>query len=101
MKDPKTIPSMKELREQIDWLDRQIVEHLAYRLTLIDRAIDLKPEEDMPARIEERVEDVVAKVKAHAAQCNGDVELFEQLYRIMIEASIQREERVLGTGDFE
>ncbi len=99
MLDPKTVASMRELRVEIDRLDREIVEQLTYRLSLIDRAIDLKPAEGLPARIEERVEDVVAKVKAHAAQTGGDVELFEQLYRIMIEASILREERVLGTGD--
>ncbi len=99
LKPADQIESMAELRVAIDALDRDLVALLARRVTLIDRAIALKPVENMPARIEARVEDVVAKVRAEAERIGYDAGFAEQLWRQIIDWSIAREERVLGTGD--
>ncbi|OCX65894.1 chorismate mutase [Thioclava sp. SK-1] len=99
MTDPNDIHSMTDLRSQIDRLDRQIVDLLAFRMRHIDRAAQLKPAEGLPARINARVEDVVAKVLAHAQKAGADIALTERMYRDMIETSILREEVVLGKGD--
>lgn len=96
MKAPKDCHSMQELRSAIDALDAQIVAALAQRVTYIDRAIALKPAEGLPARIDDRVEDVVAKVRGHAVAQGLDAELVEAMWRRMIEWSIVREEKVLG-----
>ena len=87
---------MQELRGAIDALDAQIVAALARRATYIDRAIALKPAEGMPARVDDRVEDVVAKVRSHAIAGGLDPDLVEAMWRRMIEWSIDREEKVLG-----
>lgn len=96
MKAPNDCHSMQELRGAIDALDAQIVQALARRATYIDRAIALKPAEGMPARVDDRVEDVVAKVRGHAAASGLDPDLVEAMWRRMIEWSIDREEKVLG-----
>jgi len=87
---------MAELRVVIDALDAQIVGLLAARAACIDRAAELKPAERLPARIDARVEQVVANVRREAAGQGVDPDLVETLWRAVIEWSIAREERVLG-----
>ena len=96
MKAPADCQSMQELRVQIDALDAEIVAKLAARAGYIDRAAVLKQGENLPARITDRVEDVVAKVRARAMAEALDPALVEDLWRRLIEWSIAREEKVLG-----
>ena len=96
--DPSQLKTMIDLRAEIDETDRSLVRLLAHRAALIDRAIELKPGEGMPARIETRVEDVVGKVRATAWAEGLDPDLIEALWRRLIDWSIAREEKVLGTG---
>ena len=50
----------------------------------------------MPARIESRVEEVVRNVRAHAAGAGLDPVLVEEMWRLLIDWSIAREEKELG-----
>ncbi len=93
------IATMAELRLEIDRLDAALVDLLAERTAMIDRAIELKPGEGLPARIEARIEDVVTKVRARAIAAGLPPELAETLWREMMEFFIAREEDVLGKGD--
>ncbi|MCC3861110.1 chorismate mutase [Pseudemcibacter aquimaris] len=82
--------TMADLREEIDLLDRTIVEMFAIRQTYMDQAANIKQSRDT-VRDNDRVEDVVAKVKAHAEKNGANPELTEELYRTMIEWSINYE----------
>ncbi len=93
---PQDCHSMPELRVQIDKLDRQLIELLVTRAGYIDRASQLKPAEGLPARIPDRVEEVVQRVRASSDELGMDPDLAEKLWRILIDWSIAREERVLG-----
>ncbi|SLN77018.1 chorismate mutase [Ruegeria meonggei] len=93
---PQDCLSMQELRVQIDRLDRQLIAMLVTRAGYIDRAAQLKPAEGLPARIPDRVEEVVQRVRAGSDELGMDPDLAEQLWRILIDWSIAREERVLG-----
>ncbi|MCA0927757.1 chorismate mutase [Ruegeria profundi] len=93
---PQDCNSMRELRPQIDKLDRQLIELLVTRASYIDRASELKPGEGLPARIPDRVEDVVQRVRQSSDELGMDPDLAEKLWRILIDWSIAREERVLG-----
>lgn len=93
---PQDCHSMQDLRVQIDKLDQHLIQMLATRSGYIDRATALKPGEGLPARIPSRVEDVVQKVRANSREAGMDPDLAEQLWRILIDWSIAREERVLG-----
>lgn len=90
------IGTMAELRQEIDQLDRDLVGLLARRAALIDRAVELKQRERLPARIGARVEAVVANVRATAAEAALDPDLAERLWRDLIDWSIAREEARLG-----
>ena len=96
MKAPQDCHDMTELRAAIDALDVSIVAGLKARAAYIDRAVQLKRENGLPARIDDRVEDVVAKVREASRHQALDPDLVESLWRRLIEWSIAREERVLG-----
>ncbi|PQV56356.1 isochorismate pyruvate lyase [Defluviimonas denitrificans] len=88
---------MAELRAEIDRIDAGLVDLIAERITYIDRAAELKPALGLPARIDDRVEEVVAKVRASAVARGVDPDLAEALWRRLIDWSIAREEVVLGS----
>ncbi len=91
-KDPQTCADMPQLRDAIDVLDRELVALLVARAGYIDRAIELKRENGWPARLPDRVEDVVTKVKASANDQGLDPVIVERLWRQLIDWSIEREE---------
>ncbi len=90
--------TMAELRAEIDRIDQGLVGLLTERMGYIDRAAELKPGIGMPARVDARVEEVVARVRAASAEQGFDADLAEALWRRLIEWSIAREERILGTS---
>ncbi|MBY8975542.1 chorismate mutase [Rhodobacteraceae bacterium NNCM2] len=89
---------MAALRLAIDKLDRDLVGRLAERQGLIERAAELKSANGLPARIPERVEQVVAQVRANAAGKGLDPDLVEGIWRSLIEHAIGVEEQTLGPG---
>ena len=93
---PSDCTSMAELRKVIDALDAELVALLRRRADCIDRAIELKPAEGLPARIDDRVAEVLGHVRRRAGEVGLDPALAESLWRTLIEWSIAREERVLG-----
>jgi len=97
MPDPNTCTNMAQLRVQIDQIDRELVALLALRAAHIDRAIELKPGEGLPARIADRVNDVLDKVASEASKQGLDPALARALWSELIDWSITREERVLGS----
>ncbi|MFC0198817.1 chorismate mutase [Paracoccus rhizosphaerae] len=86
---------MPTLREQIDALDARLMALMAERHALIDRAAQIKSGNGMPARIDERVEEVVANVRRHAGQLGLDPDLYDRIWRQLIDAAIDQEERQL------
>ena len=89
------IPDMPALRLEIDALDAELMALLARRHALIDRAARIKSGNGWPARIPERVEQVVSNVRAHAIRHGLDPDLYDRLWRELIEAAIEQEERHL------
>ncbi|TJZ90744.1 chorismate mutase [Paracoccus gahaiensis] len=89
------IPDMATLRVEIDALDARLMALMAERHALIDRAAQIKSGNGMPARIDARVEEVVANVRAHAQGHGLDPDLYDRIWRLLIEAAIAQEERQL------
>lgn len=94
---PEACKSMAELRVQIDAIDIELITLLANRSGYIDRAVDLKKIEGLPARTTDRVAEVLNKVSATATQNGLDPDLARTLWGELIEWSIQREIRELGS----
>jgi isochorismate pyruvate lyase len=87
---------LRELRAAIDALDVEIVRLLAKRLAVVDRVIAVKRTHGVPARIPERVEEVVAKVRRAAAAAAVPSDLAETIWRAMMEWVIAHEKERLG-----
>ena len=88
--------TMAEVRAEIDRLDVELVALFAERTSYIDRASQIKSVLGLPARIDSRVEEVVANVRRHAVGHGLPPDKIEKLWRRLIEWSIEREETVLG-----
>lgn len=89
---------MADVRVEIDRLDRSLVALLVERTGYVDRAAEIKSGIGLAARLEDRVEQVVANVRHHAAGQGLDPDLAESLWRRLIDWSIAREETKLGKG---
>ncbi len=83
-------PDLSRIRTEIDGLDRQIVGLIAQRQRLVESAGRLKADRDA-VRAPDRVEAVVAKVRAIAVDAAADPAVVEQTYRAMIGAFIALE----------
>ncbi|WP_417448887.1 chorismate mutase [Kordiimonas sp.] len=81
---------MPEVRAEIDRVDRLLVPLLLERLEYIKQAGHIKPERDA-VRDEWRIEDVVRKARAVAADQAGDTKYIEDIYRHLIDWSIAHE----------
>ena len=92
LKAPKDIHSMSDLRVQIDQIDRELIAALALRQTYIDRAAEIKPAAGLPARIDERVQEVLNNVGNTAKEAGFDADLAQKMWTLMIDAMIDREE---------
>lgn len=92
------ISDMATLRAHIDALDEQLVALLAQRHGLIARAAKIKEQTGLPARIDARVEEVVANAARQAASRGLDPALIENIWRQLVEAAIAQENRYLN-GD--
>lgn len=96
MKSPAECSTMADVRAEIDRVDAELVALFAQRTAYIDRAAQVKTGAGLPARINARVEEVVANVRRHAVAHGLPADQLEKLWRKLIEWSIAREQTVLG-----
>jgi isochorismate pyruvate lyase len=87
---------MADVRRVIDGLDDELVRLLALRQRQIERAAKVKPALGIPARVPERVDEVLARVLGAARRESLSVEVAMNLWTAIIEWSIQYEERLMG-----
>lgn len=87
---------MADVRKVIDALDDEIVALLAKRQRQIERAAKVKPALGIPARVPDRVDEVLARVLGAARREGLSVEVAMNLWTAIIEWSIQYEERLMG-----
>lgn len=86
-------PNLEEVRREIDQIDRQLVELVAQRGACISEAARFKSSaEEIPAP--QRVEQVLSRVTALAAEIGADPGVVEATWRAMIAAFIQAERRL-------
>jgi isochorismate pyruvate lyase len=94
------------LRARIDSIDEKIVGLIAERTACVGEVIVLKKRDGLPARIESRVEEVVAHVRGKAEEAGAPPDLADVLWRIMIDWFIAYEQKHLtrpmqGAGESE
>ena len=86
----ETAQTMADVRHEIDRLDRQLVKLIAERQSFMDAAARIKPARTQ-VRDEERIEDVVSKVRAAASKAGLSHAIAEPVWRTMIDRSIAYE----------
>tara|TARA_B100001057_G_C22723579_1_gene900701 strand:- start:499 stop:789 length:291 start_codon:yes stop_codon:yes gene_type:complete len=82
--------TMKEVREEIDLLDKELVLLLARRQKCIEMAALVKNDETLIVD-EGRIEDVIKKVTGFGESCGLSKSISEPLWRKLIELSIEHE----------
>jgi isochorismate pyruvate lyase len=90
----KDCSNMEEVRAEIDRIDRALVDLIGERFIFVDRAWQLK-QSPADARVPWRIQQVIDRVRARAAERGLPPELAEALWRQMIGWFIQYEEEKL------
>jgi isochorismate pyruvate lyase len=88
---------MADVRREIDAIDDEIVALLAKRQRQIERAAKVKPSLGIPARVPERVDEVLARVLGAAHREGFSKPLAMDLWTAVIEWSINYEEKLMGS----
>lgn len=84
------------LRDRIDRIDASLVDLLGERMNIVRQVIDLKARHRIPARLDDRVEAVVAHVRSLAAAKNCSPDFIEAVWRGIIEWTIAFEETFIA-----
>ncbi|MBX3644733.1 MAG: chorismate mutase [Rubrivivax sp.] len=92
MNTPEECTSLAQVRAEIDRLDEQVVQLLAERGRYVLAAARFK-HSAAEVRAPQRVEQVVARVRALAEQHGALPEVVERVYRELIEAFTEAEHR--------
>jgi isochorismate pyruvate lyase len=92
---PADCTTKAHIREEIDRLDSELVTLFAERFGYVQRMAQLKssPEE---ALVPERVDEVIDRVGAQAAEAGLDEQLARELWRRLIEWNIDYERRTIA-----
>jgi len=97
--DASRTPDLPEIREAIDALDGRIVALIGERQAWVERAGELKREQDEDAvRAPARVDAVIARVRELAVSAGAAPHVVESTYRAMISAFIDLELGVRRSG---
>ncbi|MFC6754495.1 chorismate mutase [Halorubrum tibetense] len=87
--------SLDELRQEIEDIDREIVELIARRTYVADTVAAVKAERDLPTTDEGQEERVMERAGANAERFDVDANLVKAIFRLLIELNKveQRESR--------
>ena len=77
--------TLDELREEIEDIDREIVELIARRTYVADTVARVKAERDLPTTDESQEERVMERAGVNAEQFDVDANLVKAIFRLLIE----------------
>ncbi|WP_368408636.1 chorismate mutase [Halorussus salilacus] len=87
--------SLAELREEIESIDREIVELIARRTYVAETVAQVKSEREMPTTDEDQEQRVMDRAGENAERFDVDANLVKAIFRLLIELNKveQREKR--------
>ena len=91
IRKPQECTSMEEVRDEIDRLDRELVDRISQRFGYVDRAWQIKLNKE-DAYLPWRIQEVIDKVRTRAEENGLSPHLAEALWRQMIGWFVQYEE---------
>lgn len=87
--------TMSEIRKEIDRIDESLIKTLAERQRWVEKAVQVKKRDGLPARDDARVHQVIDHVRVLARAHHVDPALVETMWTEMVEWFIAYEERSL------
>ena len=86
--------NMKELREEIDLLDNELIILFSKRFKFIEDAALIKNDIN-DIRDNERIEKIIKRLRNLAKKNNLSEDIIEKLWRFIIELSIEQEREII------
>ncbi|MBI2720514.1 MAG: chorismate mutase [Rhizobiales bacterium] len=94
----KTHTTMADIRNAIDQVDERLIQLLAERQRLVERAIEVKKRDGIPARVPQRIEEVIDHVRNLARAHKLDPVMVEAMWTEMVEWFVAYEESALKSN---
>ena len=94
MKKPTDCSSITEIRNEIDSIDRSILELLASRQEYVEEIVKFKTDEDSVIAKDRQLE-VYAKRRQWAQELGLSVDFIEHLFQQLVQHNIERELKLL------
>ncbi len=86
--------TLDELRDEIEDLDREIVEHIAQRTYVAETIAEVKREQGLPTTDESQEQRVMERAGENAARFGVDDNLVKAMFRLLIELNkVEQRER--------
>ena len=96
LKNPKDCESLKEVRNEIDKIDKHIISLFSERHKYVEEIVRFK--HDKQAVIAQERKDQVILQRKNWASVNGlNPDTFEKMYRLLIDSNIKHELELLKT----
>jgi len=90
---------LKPYRARIDALDDQIIDLLAARLAIVDEVAKIKADRDIPAVLEDRIQQVIERCTARAEDKGMNPELARRLYTVIVAWCCDVEDEFIHSHD--
>jgi chorismate mutase/prephenate dehydrogenase len=87
------VMALEDLRKRLNELDRQLIELIAERQSVVEQVGELKRTEGQSTRDYQREKQVLDGARASATELGIAPDIAEQVMRLLIQTSLQRQER--------
>lgn len=87
---------LEEHRQKIDYIDDRIIDLLAERMEVIRAVAKIKADNDIPAVLPDRVEEVISRCAERAGTRHVSPELVRLLYTLIVDHACALEEEIIA-----
>ncbi|HPR33231.1 MAG TPA: chorismate mutase [Prolixibacteraceae bacterium] len=94
-KNARDCLSLEEIREEIDWIDRELIRLFALRYEYVKAVVQFKEKTEDAIIAEERKNQVIDERSEWAAQMGLDAEAYALIFRKLIDHNIAKELEIL------
>ncbi len=96
---PQDCENIQQIRDAIDGIDLEIIEHLVQRQEYVKEIVRFKSGDEEGIIARERKELVLEQRKAWAEKKGLDPKLIEEIFRLLIEKNIQIQREIFNSNN--
>lgn len=97
--DDRVVSDLQELRNQIDEIDRELVEIIARRMQVIDQVADYKKKKNIAIFQLERWKNIIQSRPTWANKLGLDTTLIEDIYKAIHTSSLKRQTKIYNKDE--